>query len=156
MPDCFISFSSRDEPIAKEVFSILTSHNVTVFLAPLSLGPGDRWSEEIKSQLRQSSWVIFLASSDACASSYAQQEIGMAIALGKRLVPVVWDMAPSQLPGWLKEVQALDLRGLTIDNANDRLAQIAKGIQEEKAKLFAFVVGAIFLALLVYLYMSRD
>lgn len=156
MPDCFISYSSQNEPIARQVHSVLTSQEVSVFLAPLSVRPGDHWGEEIKGQLKQSSWVVFLASEAACHSPYAQQEVGMAIALNKKVVPVVWDMPPSQLPGWLKDVQALDLRGLTIDNANDRISDIAKGIQAEKARLLFLIAGAIILTLLVIAYMDRQ
>lgn len=156
MPDCFISYSSQEEAIARQVYSVLASQEVSVFLAPLSVRPGDSWSDEIQSQLRKSSWVVFLASRAACHSPYAQQEVGMAIALNKRVVPVVWDMSPSQLPGWLKDVQALDLRGLTIDNANDRIGDIAKGIQAEKARLLLLIAGAVILALLVIAYPCRQ
>jgi hypothetical protein len=156
MPDCFISYASAEEPIAKQVYSVLSSQNVEVFLAPLSLRPGDEWSEEIKKNLRDSSWVLFLASRDACESSFAQQEVGMAIGLHKKLVPIIWDIAPSELPGWLKGVQAIDLRGLTVENANDRLASIAKGILEEKKQLLLFAIGAIILAFLVLYWTSRD
>ncbi len=156
MPDCFISYASPEETIARQVFSVLRSQNVDVFLAALSLQPGDQWSEQIKSQLRDSSWVLFLASDAACRSPYAQQEVGMAIGLHKKLVPVVWDMAPSDLPGWLKEVQAVDLRGLTVENANDRIASIARGIYAEKTKLLFLALGAIILALLVFYCVSRE
>jgi hypothetical protein len=156
MPDCFISFSSREEPIARQVHSVLTSQNVDVFLAPLSLRAGDQWSEEIKRKLRDSSWVLFLASEAACQSPYAQQEIGMAIALSKKVVPIIWDMSPSDLPDWLKDVQAVDLRGLTLENVNDRLAAIAKGIYTEKTRLLVLAIGAIFLALLAIYWMSQE
>jgi hypothetical protein len=156
MPDCFISYASADEDIAKHVHSILTSNQVSVFLAPLSLRPGDRWGDEIKAQLEQSSWVVFLASEAACRSPYAQQEIGMALGLRKKLVPVVWDMQPSQLPGWLKEVQALDLRGLTIDNANRRIAAIAKGIHDERVKILLLIAAALIFALVALAYVSRE
>lgn len=41
MPDCFISYSSHEDPVARQVLSVLKSQNVEVFLAPLSLRPGD-------------------------------------------------------------------------------------------------------------------
>jgi hypothetical protein len=80
----------------------------------------------------------------------------MAIAWHKRHVPIIWDIMPSELPGWLKGVQAIDLRGLTVANANDRLSEIAKGIYEEKKQLLVFAIGAIVLAFLVLYWMSRE
>lgn len=79
----------------------------------------------------------------------------MAIALHKKLVPIIWDISPSELPGWLKEVQAIDLRGLTVENVNDRLSAIAKGILEDKLRLLLLALGAIILAFVALYWISR-
>jgi hypothetical protein len=149
MADCFISFSNQDEPFARQVHTILTAQQIDVFLAPLSIRPGDHWGQEIRNKLAESSWVIFLASAAACRSPYAQQEIGMALALKKRLVPVIWDIQPADLPGWLKDIQALDLRGLTIENFQQHIVNIADGIQSDKVKQFMIALAAILAALFV-------
>ena len=99
MPDCFISYSSADQQLAEFVYDELHRHGVTPFMASASLLPGQHWSAEILANLRNSNWVILLASRSACASAFVNQEIGGALLASKRVVPIVWDMSPAELPG---------------------------------------------------------
>lgn len=151
MTDCFISYSSTDEPIARRVRAMLVNQGVSVFMAAISLNPGDRWSEEIKRELLGSVLVIFLASAKAASSAYVQQELGIAMAAGKKIIPITWEMSPSDLPGWMKEIQALDLRGATIEDAERQIANIGKGMQQEKLlKLCLLVLAIVIVAILTF------
>jgi TIR domain len=47
MPDCFISYSSTDEELARFVETHLRAQGLDVFLASVSLQPRERWSEAI-------------------------------------------------------------------------------------------------------------
>ena len=144
MPDVFISYSSSDTHFAEGVAQQFRRQNLSVFLACVSLRPGDRWSRKIHDQLSHSSWVIFLASRAACGSPYVQQEVGAAIALGKTLVPVVWDIDPSELPGWSNQSHASDIRGATGPEIAQRLADIGEKIRSKKRT--SMLVGAGLLA----------
>src|SRR5215213_336592 len=101
MPDCFISYSSNDQLLANFIHSELTRQNLSVFMASVSLRLGEDWTEAIKANLKASSWVILLASRAACQSAFVLQETGMALATDKRLIPILWDINPSELPGWV-------------------------------------------------------
>jgi hypothetical protein len=149
MPDCFISYSSTDLEFAQAVHRDLSAQGVSAFMAAISLRPGDHWSTEIHNALRESSWVIFLASRAACASSYVQQEIGGALGQSKRLIPVVWDMPPAELPGWVNQIHALDIRGRTADDIQQRIVSIADWIKQDKAR--GLLVGGALLAGLFWL-----
>jgi TIR domain len=112
MADIFISYSSADSKVAREIYEWLSQKDVNVFLAEISLETGDAWDEKIKKNLREADYFIFLASRKACASQSVNQEIGMAIRDNKNIIPVVWDMPPTELPGFLKcNTQAVDMRG---------------------------------------------
>lgn len=134
MPDCFISYSSQDAAFAAAVHRDMTTHGVSTFMAAISLRPGDRWSERIHEALRDSDWVVLLASRAACASPYVQQEVGRAVDGTKKLIPVVWDMAPADLPGWANQHQAVDIRGATPEQIQARIIAIARQISQDKAK----------------------
>lgn len=56
MPDCFISYCSEDERLARFVEAQLRSQGVSVFMASVSLRPGQNWSQETWNNLRASSW----------------------------------------------------------------------------------------------------
>lgn len=154
MPDCFVSYSSKDLPFATAVHRDLTAQGVDTFLAAISLRPGDSWTPVIHEALRQSSWVILLASRAACASAYVQQEIGRALGGNKKLIPVVWDMAPEELPGWLNQVHALDIRRSTPAQIQQRILEIAAWIKEDKAR--GMLVGGALLAGLFWLASRAD
>jgi hypothetical protein len=125
MADVFISYSSSDEQLASFMHKHLTDEGVSVFLASLSMAPGQQWSPEVLNALNAAPWVLFLASRAACASAYVQQEVGVAVAGKKQLIPVVWDLPPSQLPGWTSQYQALNLAGKTTAQVQADITAIA-------------------------------
>lgn len=149
MPDCFISYSSDDERFAKYIAGELEEQGLKTFLASESLQPGDDWSEKIKANLTRSNWVILLASRSACQSTWVQQELGMAIGGSKELVPVVWDMPPTDLPGWAPESQALDLRDADADTIRRQVVELANRIRSNKQN--GLLIGAILAGGLVLL-----
>lgn len=143
MPDCFISYGSSDRRFAEYVRRELSQQHIDPFMAPASLEPGQNWSEAILANLRGANWVIALVSRSAAKSSYVNQEIGGALVASKKVVPVVWDMDPSELPGWLRNYQAIDLRACTLPELQAAIAALAKRINQDK------VVGLVILAALV-------
>jgi hypothetical protein len=146
MPDIFISYSTSDERVARFLHQHLSGEGMQVFLASASLQPGQLWSQEILNALRSSSWVLFLASRAACASPWVQQELGAALVMQKKLVPIVWDIPPSELPGWVKQSQALNLAGASIEQVKSQMTAIANAIKSDKTQGMV-VVGLLVAAL---------
>jgi hypothetical protein len=134
MADVFISYSSVDLQFAQFLQRHLYGEGVSAFVAPLSLSPGEHWPQEILNALSSSDWVLFLASRAACASPWVQQELGAALIAKKKLVPIVWDMPPSELPGWVGQYQALNLAGASTAGIQAQITAIAGRIKSDKAK----------------------
>jgi hypothetical protein len=148
MADVFISYSTKDQELADFVYRHLLAEGISVFMAAASLQPGQEWTETIKANLRASKTVVILASREAMRSPFVMFETGGALFLeGKRIVPIVWDIAIAELPSWLSRYQALDLRKLPHWEAvAAELKQIADQINREKL-IGLGIVGAIFLLL---------
>lgn len=146
MADVFISYSTADQRIADFLHRHLESEGITVFLASASLKPGQQWSQEILAALREATLVLFLASSTACASPWVQQELGAALITRKKLVPIVWDLPPAQLPGWSQQFQALNLAGSTPEQVKAQMSAIAAKIKADK--MWALLIGGFALAAL--------
>jgi hypothetical protein len=144
--DIFISYSAEDERVARFVHEHLAKEGVQVFLACASLQPGQPWSPGVLNALRDSSWVLFLASRAACKSPWVQQELGAALVTKKKLVPIVWDISPSELPGWVRQYQALNLAHASLDNVKAQMTGIAKQIKTDKAQ--GLLTGGLLLAAL--------
>ncbi|MGH2272699.1 toll/interleukin-1 receptor domain-containing protein, partial [Anaerohalosphaeraceae bacterium U12dextr] len=150
MPDVFISYSTKDQKFADYLHALLTKEGLDVYQAGLSLQPGQQWTEKIIENLKQSQFVLFLASQAACQSSFVQQEVGHAI-VEKKLIPVVWDIRPEQLPGWAKNFQAINLASATIERIQEQFIAFARKIKVDKKKglIVAGCLVAAAMALLV-------
>ncbi len=149
MPDCFISYSSKDQELADFIYSELSKQGLTVFMASVSLKPGENWTDSIRNNLKYSSWVILLASRSACQSAYVLQESGMAMITDKKIIPIVWDISPAELPGWIDRNHALDLKNATIEGIQARISNIANRIRQDKAK-GALIAGAVIFGLIIF------
>ena len=146
--DCFISYSSKDSGIARSVSSLLTTLGISSFMAEVSLAPGDQWTEEIWENLRASGTVVFLASADSCKSAFVQQELGGAQYASKKIIPVVWDMPPADLPGWLNRTHALDIGGADQFAAADKLAAALASAKQGKWDVQKVILAIVAVAVL--------
>jgi len=150
MPDVFISYSAKDERLARFVREHLVKQELDVFLASISLKLGERWTPQIFEALRNSDWVFLLASKNALASPNVQQEVGGALFAKKKLVPIMWDVQPQELPRWVADYQGLILSGTTMENINRQVSQLAARVKADKVK-GQLVAGAVFAGLLYLL-----
>ncbi len=153
MPDVFLSYSLKDKKLGEFVHKHLDGEGLAVFRAPVSLRPGERWDKVILENLKNATWILFLASKEACKSAIVQQELGVALGTGKKIVPVVWDMNPSQLPGFLKTVQALDLRHMGPDEIRQQISEIAKRIRGSKRT--GWLIAAVLIAGVLYVALKK-
>lgn len=143
MADVFISHSVTDLPLAEFLHRHLTQEGLSVYLASVSMPPGERWMPHIMDNLRGSTWVLCLASRAACASPWVMQEMGAAVIGNKKLIPIIWDQSADALPGWMKQFQAVNLAGASQQDAVAAFGRIAETIKAEKQK------GLVILGLLV-------
>ena len=132
MPYCFICYSDQDEPIAEFIYNEICRLNFSAYKAKVSLETDEKWSHRTFRKLKNSEWVIFLASRGALSSTIENKEVSDALLASKNLVPIVWDMDPSELPEWAKEVQVLDLRGSTMQELQNQIEEIADMNKQDK------------------------
>ncbi len=125
MPDVFISYSVQDEKVARFVRDHLLHQKLNVFLASISLEPGHKWTPQIFSALKSTKWVFFLASESALKSHNVQQELGAALITEKKIVPIMWDIDPEQLPPWIAQYQGLCLKGQSMENIQSQVAALS-------------------------------
>lgn len=134
MPDVFISYSVQDEKLARFVKDHLIQQKLEVFLASISLEPGHKWTPQIFQALKDSEWVFFLASENALKSSNVQQELGAALISEKKIVPIMWDIDPSQLPVWVGQYQGLCLKGQSMENIQQQVASLSAKVKANKIR----------------------
>jgi hypothetical protein len=146
--DVFVSHAAKDQRLAEFLYQHLTQEGLKVFLASVSIPPGSLWQAHIMNSLRESTWVLCLASRAACASPWVMQEMGAAILSNKKLVPVIWDQPSESLPGWMQQYQVVNLAGLDSREAIAAFGEIAETIKAEKQKgtlIAAFILTGLLL-----------
>jgi hypothetical protein len=132
MADVFISYSTKDEELAQFVREHLEAQKLSVFIASLGLNAGERWTPKIISELKGAQWIILLATKDALASAAVQMEAGAAIFGDKKVIPIMWNVKPEEVPRWISDFQGIVLKDSTMENLRDQVSQLAVKIKANK------------------------
>ena len=147
MSSAFISYSTKDEKIAKSFYEVTTAVGIKTFLASISIDPGNNWMDEIFKNLNNSDCVFFLASKNSVASAAVQQELGASLIQKKTIVPVLIDVTPEELPGWVVKHQAIYFKN-DPEQMKNKILAIAKKIKSDRF-WEKIIVGAIVIVPLV-------
>ena len=147
MTSAFISYSVQDEHIAKGLYKMTSMAGIKTFLAGISLEPGSNWTESIFKNLEESQWVFFLATKNSVSSAAVQQELGASLAQKKTIIPVLIDITSEELPGWVSQHQAIDIKS-SPENLHAIIGKIAEKIKVDKFWA-GVIVGALIIGLCV-------
>jgi len=105
----FISYSTTDTWIARKICEDLGRIGVEVFLDSKDIESGDDVEEAVRQHLVTSDELLLLVSSASLSSHWVMMEVGAARTLGKRLVPVLINVSPNELPQPFNRHLARDL-----------------------------------------------
>lgn len=121
----FFSYSTLDADLAGEIRDSLDELGIDTFLAHRTIVPSKEWRIEIKSELIKRNVFILLLTPNTHTSDWIDQEVGMAIAQRKTIIPV---SAPTAPYGFVADFQAVDINPR--DSGAD-LWRIIKGIANQ-------------------------
>lgn len=107
--DVFLSHSSLDAVLAKDIKNRLLKSGLTVFVSSDELKTGDDWPEEIRKAILDSREMAVLMTKSSMKSSWVQSEWGSAWVLGKKIVPITSGIEFSDLPERLLSKEGIDL-----------------------------------------------
>lgn len=128
--EVFISYSHQDEAIAKKISAILKQSNIRTFLASDELSAGANFTEEIQSALTSAFELWMIVSKSSLRSEWVITEWGAAWAIGKRIVPILYDCEISDLPERLSTLLCIRLG--EIENAIPSLKSRLQGYRKSK------------------------
>lgn len=123
----FISHSSHDTWVAKQLKKYTEEAGATVFLDSDSIEAGDDFEDEILDNLRESSEFIVLLTPAAMESDYVKREIGAAWGLRIRIVAVLYGVALDQ-PHRL--IRGTNLH-IQINDVDDYFRQLSERIKKQ-------------------------
>lgn len=103
----FISYSTKDLPIVDKIKNLVQNSDVEVFVAEYSVLPSESLSVSIEQAIKSCDLFVLIWSKNSQESSWVPQEIGIAKAIGKRILPIV--LNPNlPLPGFIRDLKYLD------------------------------------------------
>jgi hypothetical protein len=147
MPDVFISYSAQDEKLARWLYKSCENLNISAFLASISLEPGSRWKKEIQNNLLAAKWFFFLATQNSIKSDPVKHEIGGALTLNKKIIPILYGIDFEDLPEWIKEYQGVKIANTDTSELIRTLKAVSKKIKVDDL-MTGLLIGA-FIGLLV-------
>lgn len=106
--EIFISYSSVDLNTIETIIEPLKEQEgIHIFCAEYSLNPGQKISDKIIQKISNADLFILFHSENASNSNYVQQEIGVAKANNKTIIPILLDS--SKLEGMLEDINYINL-----------------------------------------------
>lgn len=122
----FLSHSMSDGSHVSVVQRQIEALGVDVYLAEHDPQPGTSIAARVERALRQSDAVVFLITTNSIDSAYVHQEVGLARAHGKPIVPLVDRRVNKARLGLLSEVEWLEI---DLDDPAEALAKVTQSLQ---------------------------
>jgi WD40 repeat protein len=111
MNDVFISYSRRDKVFVQKLYECLKDANRTVWADWDSIPASSDWDAEIKQGIQETNSVIFVLSPEWIKSNECRKEMVHAVAMGKRLFPVLYlAVDPQDVPPELAKINWVYMR----------------------------------------------
>jgi hypothetical protein len=104
----FISYATHDVQVVNFVRQILAGAPIEVFVADYSVPPGQPLAQSIVAGIVQCDVFVLLWSNNSVSSEWVPQEIGIAKAHNKKVIPIVLNHGLTP-PGFIRELKYLDV-----------------------------------------------
>ncbi|MFC2063625.1 TIR domain-containing protein [Chloroflexota bacterium] len=85
--DVFISYSSKDKPIADAVVAGLENQGIRCWIAPRDISPGSSWGQTIIEAIEGSKFMVIILSGNSNSSNQVIREVERAVAKDVIIIP---------------------------------------------------------------------
>jgi hypothetical protein len=86
----FISYSRADKAFASELVLGLAACGFAPYIDRQDIAPGEDWEKRLAGLITEADSIVYIVSPDSLASENCALELQQAVALRKRILPVVW------------------------------------------------------------------
>jgi hypothetical protein len=108
----FISHSSDDKWVARQISRLLEIDGHTTFLDEKDIKTGDSIDASIQVNLKGSDHLLLLLSPSSLTSQWVFIELGGAKALGKHIVPILFHIGGNEIPHAISQLLARDINDI--------------------------------------------
>jgi hypothetical protein len=126
----FLSYSHKDQGIAKKISIQLSSLGIDAWTADDNILPGENWSLAVGKALQRSDAMVVLLSPDAVDSQSVRNDVSFALSSPKfegRVVPVI--VRPTKdIPWFLETLKPISVRGSHRDSIKRMTEEIVDSL----------------------------
>jgi toxoflavin biosynthesis protein ToxD len=123
----FLSHSTQDNPWCRVLLAALKAAGYDVWYDEQGLTGGAEWVETLQREVQARDVFVTVLSPDAAASPWVQEEIRLAIATRRTILPVM--LKPTRVEGFLMTRQWVDVTGMAPeDGARKVLAALGSPV----------------------------
>ena len=105
--EVFLSHADEDKKIARQIADEMIKHGVNVFVAHDDIEPGANWKSVLTEKINQCDVFLILLTKNFHPAEWTEQEVGIAHAFKKRMVPVRFDNTVTT--GFMTDYQATQI-----------------------------------------------
>lgn len=143
MKEAFLSYAHEDKVLAGKVKQILETNGVSAFLAHEDLDVSEEWRIEILKHLDTSSALVAIVTDNFAKSVWANQEVGIAIAKGLTLIPLMVG-GSTAMKGFLEMHQGIPVSESNLEEAvKSTIPRINKGVSSTERTFYKDLAGVL-------------
>lgn len=139
----FFSYSTKDKKIVGELKDKLEKIGFEVFLAHEDLKPLVEWQEEIIKNLVRCDIFIPVFTENFKESEWTNQEVGIAVATNKFIIPLQVTVAPF---GFIGKFQSLKANATDLEVTTKEIVKLIKNRSQFSEDLKNFVINSLALS----------
>jgi hypothetical protein len=132
----FLGYAHDDQDLAADLRARLEQVVPDIRVMNPELKPGE-WSAALRASLEEADVVLVLLTATSLESQWVLLEVGAALSLRKRIVPIVVGLDATQLPSWVENDQYVkysDLNTYLLELAQQAKGQESAPTQRHPAK----------------------
>src|SRR2546430_3683865 len=132
MTDVFISYSRADGDFVRRLCERLKARGKEVWVDFRDIPPASRWADELKGAIEASDAFAFVISRASVRSTECRKELGYAVELNKRILPVrLRDVPQDELPDPLSAHNWIPQDSLFEDSCDEALETLNTAIETD-------------------------
>jgi len=111
--DIFISYSSNDTLIAKELHDKLEQNGLQCYLSYKDISIAQEWEESLQYALKHSKSLLLLLTKESIKSNWIFIEAGAAWILNRDIIPVIYGIEAPDIPDLISNYQWREIKDIS-------------------------------------------
>lgn len=156
----FLSHSTKDRNLILSIRNHLSEAGISVYLAEEDLQPGTNLPQKIINNIKSSNCMVVVLTDAGIRSQFVNQEVGVAKAGNKPIIPMVEEKVKKKVRGLLEGVELIIFNKTNPKQTIKKVCSYVSSLKlkleleieerEDALKLIVMVIFIVFFAIMMY------